>query len=268
MTVYHYIFAFVVVILIGVGKAGFAGGTGLLATPLFCLVVPARQAVAVLLPILCACDWISLYFYRKSFSRRALFLSLPGALGGIAVAALLLGSIAEDNLKRIVGAVAVIFVLDRVIRALLDNKPPAWTPGAGAGTILGAGAGFFSTIAHAAGPIMAAYLLPQKLGRRLYVGTSVVFFTIINHVKLIPYAYVGMLKVDNLLFSLLLLPVVPVGVWLGVWLNRRVSERAFLVIVYVILFLTGLKLLGVPLPLDLLAVKEELAPTGSATLGE
>ena len=50
MTVYHYAVAFLVVILIGITKAGFAGGIGVLATPLFCLVVPARQAIAVLEP--------------------------------------------------------------------------------------------------------------------------------------------------------------------------------------------------------------------------
>ena len=48
MTVEQYIFAALVVVLIGLSKAGFAGGTGLLATPLFCLVVSPHQAVGVL----------------------------------------------------------------------------------------------------------------------------------------------------------------------------------------------------------------------------
>jgi uncharacterized membrane protein YfcA len=39
-------------------------------------------------------------------------------------------------------------------------------------------------------------------------------------------------------------PLVPLGVWLGVWLNRRFSETAFVRVIYVILFLTGLQLIG------------------------
>jgi uncharacterized membrane protein YfcA len=247
----EYAVAFVVVILIGISKAGFAGGTGVLATPLFCLVVDPRQAVGVLLPVLCACDWVSLYYYRRSFALRPLLLSLPGGVAGIAAGSLLLGSVSDARLRQIVGSIALVFVLDRVVRVMLRRQSAAWTPGAPAGALLGGAAGFFSTLAHAAGPILAAYLLPQKLGRQLYVGTSVVFFVVINHLKLIPYAYQGLLESANLTFSLVLLPVVPLGVWLGVWLNRRMSERAFLVVVYALLFLTGLKLLGVPTPLEL-----------------
>ncbi len=37
-------------------------------------------------------------------------------------------------------------------------------------------------------------------------------------------------------------PLVPVGVWLGVWMNRRCSKAAFLRIIYVFVFLAGLQL--------------------------
>jgi len=151
-----------------------------------------------------------------------------------------------------VGAIAILFVLYRAAVLLSGRTAPAWKPGLPAGTALGTAAGFFSTMAHAAGPIMAAYLLPQNLGRRVYVGTTVVFFAVVNQLKLIPYGILGLLKAPNLLFSLSLLPFVPLGVWLGVWLNRRMSERVFLLIVYVLLFLAGLKLLGVPFPTDML----------------
>lgn len=252
MTLPEYATALVVVVLIGIAKAGFAGGVGVLATPLFCLVVDPRQAVAVLLPVLCACDWVSLYWYRRTFVVRPLLLSLPGAAVGIALGGLLLGSLDDARLGHVVGAVALFFVTYRVVRFLLHGEALAWKPGAPAATLLGASAGFFSTLAHAAGPIMAAYLLPQKFSRQLYVGTTVVFFTVVNHLKLLPYSYWGLFDGSRILFSLALLPAVPLGVWLGVWLNRRVDEKLFLVIVYVLLFLTGLKLVGIPTPLDLL----------------
>ena len=38
------------------------------------------------------------------------------------------------------------------------------------------------------------------------------------------------------------LPLIPIGVALGVWLNRRVPERWFMRLVYLFTFLTGLQL--------------------------
>ncbi len=252
MSVDAYAIGFAVVILIGIAKAGFASGVGALATPLFCLAVDPRQAVGVLLPVLCACDMVALVYYRRLCALRPLVICLPGAVGGVAAGGFLLGSLSDTLLKQIVGAIAIFFVVYRVASYLAGRTAVAWKPGIPAGSALGACAGFLSTLAHAAGPIMAAYLLPQNLGRRVYVGTSVVFFAILNAVKLIPYAHLDLLTAPNLLFSLALLPVVPLGVWLGVWSNRKISERAFLIVVYVLLFLAGLRLLGVPLPLDIL----------------
>jgi uncharacterized protein len=48
---------------------------------------------------------------------------------------------------------------------------------------------------------------------------------------------------DTLWTSLTYFPLVPLGVWLGVWLNRKFSEAFFLKTVYVLTFLTGLQLI-------------------------
>ncbi len=39
------------------------------------------------------------------------------------------------------------------------------------------------------------------------------------------------------------LPLIPVGVWAGIWLNRKVSEKLFLRLVYAFTFVTGLQLI-------------------------
>lgn len=234
----------VAVLLIALSKAGFAGGSGLIATPLLSLVIAPKAAVATLLPVLCACDWFSLYCYRKTFAWKPLLLSLPGAVAGIVLGALLMNQADEKQLKAFVGGIALFFVAYRLLQLAFRKKTSAWRPGPWTGNGFGAAAGFFSTLAHAAGPIMAAFLLPQNLGRRFYVGTTVVFFTVVNHLKLIPYGAMGMLEVDNLKHSLYLLPMVPLGVWTGVWLNKRISEKAFTGVIYTVLFLTGLKLVG------------------------
>jgi len=115
-------------------------------------------------------------------------------------------------------------------------------PGRIAGTFWGALSGFTSTLAHAGGPPFAIWMMPQKLDKTTLVATSAVFFLIVNYVKLVPYAMLGQLNTGNLTLALLFAPLAPLGIWLGVWMHRRISERAFYVISYALLFSTGVKL--------------------------
>ena len=76
--------------------------------------------------------------------------------------------------------------------------------------------GLTSTIAHAGGPPLIVYLLPQQLDKAVLVGTTVIFFAVINVVKLVPYAWLGLFDARNLATSLVLAPLAPVGIGLGV----------------------------------------------------
>ena len=67
------------VLLYGIAKGGFAGPLAILGVPLMSLVISPLQAAAILLPILCVQDMISIYSYRKSFHLKNLFILLPAA---------------------------------------------------------------------------------------------------------------------------------------------------------------------------------------------
>ena len=75
------------------------------------------------------------------------------------------------------------------------------------------------------------------------MGTTVLVFTWINWIKLPFFLEQGIINRDTLWIGLCYSPLVPIGVWLGVWLNRKFSERFFLRMVYGLTFLTGLQLM-------------------------
>lgn len=248
MTIFYAVSA-VAVILVGIGKAGFAAGLTIIAVPMMIVAMPegmdAGAAPAILLPILCGCDWFSLAHYRKEYSSKHIFILLPGALLGILAGWLFMriGKLSGDFLKVGIGILSIGFVVFSVWREFIQKKTSASTPGKIIGSIIGVVTGFSSMLAHAGGPPIAVYLLPQNLNRRIFVGTTVVFFTILNHVKLIPYYQLGLLDFSNVKISLFLAPLVPVGVYLGVWMNRRVDESSFKKIVTAFLLVSGVKLL-------------------------
>ena len=240
-----WICAFVAVIFVGIAKAGFGGGVGVLSTPLIALTIPATDAVALMLPILIICDIFAVNHYRMHFDRRSIKLLLPGALLGITAGAIFFGFFRDNQrvLQFGIGLLALSFVLFQTCHTVILGALERRQPSPAEGILMGFTSGFASTLAHAGGPPVAIYLLPQKLPRSLFVGTTVIFFAVINLTKLIPYSLLGLFKMGNLITILLLAPLTYVGVRLGIYLNRRFTDRWFNRVVYIVLSLTGLQLL-------------------------
>lgn len=236
-----------VMVLTGLGKSGFGSGIGALATPLLALTIPVADAAALLLPLLIIMDWFTMpYYYReRRFDSYHLRILLLSSLIGIAVGAYFFDTMSQNEraMKMGIGALSVLFVLIQMGRSLILGAFSQSKPGQTLGWLLGALGGFTSTVAHAGGPPVTIYLVPQNLPRDRYVGTTVLLFTTVNLVKLIPYYFLGLIRLGNLGTILLLSPLAFIGVRLGIWLNQRFNNVWFTRFIYTFLFLTGLQLL-------------------------
>jgi uncharacterized membrane protein YfcA len=238
--------AIIAILLTGINKGGFATGAGGIAVPLMSIFIAPAQAAAIMLPILCAMDLFGVHAWRGRGSRLHLAALVPGAVVGIAIGGIAFGTLSANAVRLVVGLIAVVFAINQVFRVseriaarFARERAP---PGRIAGAVWGGMSGFTSTLAHAGGPPFAVYMLPQKLDKSTLVATSALFFLIVNYTKIVPYAMLGQLDFTNLGASLMFAPLAPLGIWLGVWLHKRVSDRAFFRITYAILFATGVKL--------------------------
>jgi len=236
-----YVVVIPAILLVGIAKGGFGGGVGLIGTPMVALVTTPTRAAAILLPILCAMDIVGVVAYRKSWDPVNMRILVPGSVLGILLGTATFRFLDENLIRLLIGALSLGFVL----RYWLARAPPAEpaAPSRRAGSLWAALSGFTSFVAHAGGPPLSVYLLPQNMDKTLFVGTTVIYFAFVNYLKLIPYSFLGQFSSENLLTSLLLLPLAPAGMWLGIWLHRRVAERLFYQTVYVMLAVVGLKLL-------------------------
>ena len=231
------------VILLGLSKGGFAG-LGMLGMPLMALTIPPVQAAAITLPILIVQDVFSVWVYRRSFDARNLRILLPGAAAGILLAYLLAARVPDAVVALVLGTISIVFALRRFLARYASIPPTPTKPSRPAGTFWGAVAGFTSMIAHAGGPPFQIYMLPQHLPRDLFVGTGVVFFALVNWIKVPPYLALGQLTTESLLTSVVLFPLAIASTWAGVWLVRRVSGERFYDMVYALLLLLGCKLVA------------------------
>ncbi|MEM6820580.1 MAG: sulfite exporter TauE/SafE family protein [Verrucomicrobiota bacterium] len=243
MTQAEFALAAAAVVLIGFSKAGLGGGTGILATPLMVLALGAHEALGIMLPLLILCDWGACLFHRKSWDWPSVAKFLPLCIVGIACGTLLLGRVNEIWLQRFLGIVCISFCLVQ----WFGPKFAVWiTPLATLPKhhILGWFTGFTSTLAHAAGPVVAMYLIPLNFPPKKFVATSVLAFTLINLLKLPSYLYLDMIQWHSLKVSLQFVAFIPLGIFLGIFMLHRIKADTFKMLVYAILFLTGLDLIA------------------------
>lgn len=229
--------------LIGISKAGFGGGTGILVMPVLALMIDPRESLGLMLPLLLACDVMSLCFFWGQWDPRNLVLLAVGAAVGIVAGSFALDAISSEMLSRTIGAIAIGFALLQVGRNWLPTARAPWRPPVWFGVLVGFATGFVSTLAHVGGVLTTMYLLAQRLESRRFVATTTAVYFLINAGKVLPYWYLGTLNEQMLLFDLPLLPVVLAGTILGVLLNRRVPGEWFSRIVLILVLITGLQLL-------------------------
>ena len=234
-----YAVAIPAVLLLGVSKSGFGAGFGSLAVPMMALAVSVPQAAAILMPVLLLMDLLGMAAFRKNVDRRLLGFLLPFGLVGTLVGTLLFKLLDTRLVAGIVGVFTLLFLAQRLIFPPTPDQPP---PPRWIGAVLSLTSGFTSFIAHAGGPPMNAYVIPLRLSPLVFTGTLAYFYFFINLSKWIPYAWLGLLDGRNLLTSIVLLPLAPIGVWLGVRIAHRIEPRLFYRLIYAGMLLTGIKL--------------------------
>lgn len=229
------------VLILGLSKGGFAG-IGMISTPLLSLVVPPQVAVGVLLPVLIFQDAISIYAYRRTFHARNLALLIPGGIVGILLGTLIASMIDRAMFELVLGFVALIFGIERLLR-YFGGPPKPHRPNPIVGVICGVLAGFTSMIAHAGIPPFQFFVLPQRLQRDVYIGTSVIFYGVLNLVKLPFFIGLGQVGADSLVASFALMPVAFGSVLLGIRLVRRVSSDRYVLLANLILIAIAILLI-------------------------
>jgi len=237
---YFYAVAVPAVLLMGLAKSGFAGGFGALATPLMALAVPVPQAAAIMLPLLLVMDAVGVKALFMERDRELIRLLLPAGLLGTVLGTVLFGVLSSKTVAGVVGALTLSFLAQRLLFPPRSDAPP---PPKWLGFTLGIASGFTSFVAHAGSPPISAYVLPLRLAPMTFSATMATFFAVVNLSKWLPYAWLGLIDWRNMATALVLLPLAPLGVWLGVRLVRHIRPEYFYRLAYAGMFFTGVKLL-------------------------
>lgn len=226
-------------IFIGLSKGG-VPMIGMLGVPVLALAMPPLMAAALLLPIYVVTDMFGLLAYRREFSARNLAILVPAAIVGIGIGWATASIVSESFVTLLVGLIGLAYCLDLWRKRHLELPPkPADVQ---RGLFWGALTGFTSFVSHSGAPPYQMYVMPQRLSKLVFAGTSTILFAIVNAVKLLPYWALGQLNSENLPTAAALFPIGIAATFAGVRLVRVLSEEKFFQLVTIALFLISAKL--------------------------
>ncbi|MCV2871568.1 sulfite exporter TauE/SafE family protein [Defluviimonas sp. WL0050] len=224
--------------LVGLSKGGLPV-VGMLGVPVLALAISPVTAAGLLLPVYVASDMIGLIAYRRAFDRRVLAILAPAAVLGIGLGWVTAAMVPERLVTGIVGAIGVAFAVSLLLR--LRPEGQVRHARVGSGLFWGALTGYTSFVSHAGAPPYQVYVLPLKLDKTTFAGTTTVFFAFVNAVKLVPYWALGQLFPGNLKIAAVLAPPAIIAVLAGVWLVKVLPEVLFFRLVTWALLAVSLK---------------------------
>jgi uncharacterized membrane protein YfcA len=236
-----YIVLVIVALLIGLSKGGMGAVLGVLVTPLLSLVMPVTAAISLALPLLMIGDVFALWFFWKTWDMHYIRLLLPSAILGIVVGTYLLATLNNGTLRHILGLFTLLFVVYKIADTrlkALDYHPREWH-----GTLTGVACGLGSALANAGSVPFTVYMLLQDVSPEVFVGTTTLFFAVVNVLKVPGFILTGLIDLNTLFRVLWAIPLIPVGVYAGRWMIKRINKRGFEGFMLIVLVISSAVLL-------------------------
>lgn len=215
------------------GVTGF--GAGLIAIPLLCLIIDIKTAIPlVVLNGLAMTSWLA-FSLRRSFDRRKIVPLITGAVPGIFLGGYLLQHINQDIARILLGALLVLYSCI----GLLFQPRPRQLPGE-LGYLAGFCSGCITSLLSAGGPPVIMYSTLMNWKPEEIRATLTAFFVCNAGLTVMVHAAHGMTTVLTLKYFLVTMPLILAGTNTGSLLNKRIGQRLYLRLVYLLLLPMGI----------------------------
>jgi len=218
--------------LMGISKAGLKG-LSIFNVTLMALAFGAKQSTGLIVPLLLVGDIFAVIYYNRHTQWKYIIRFLPWMIGGILFGVMLGKDLPEKQFK--IGMVFVILISLGILifweRRKSKAVPTHWSFAGGTGVI----AGISTMIGNLAGAFSNLFFLAMRLPKNEFVGTAAWLFLITNFIKLPFHLFVwNTITVDTVVINIKLLPVMLLGLFLGVQLVKRISDKYYRIFILVV----------------------------------
>ena len=181
-----YLVAVPAVFITGLSKGGFGGGVAFVSVPTMALFVEPLTAAAIMLPILIIMDFISMKAFWRKWLWDQLKVLIPATMLGTVIGTFTARYTDPAVFRLFLATIAIVFALQMLWKLFVNTQSEGKIVRPWQGWFWGTLGGYSSFFAHAGGPPLNAYLLPQRLEKAAYQGTLVFVFTTITGRKSFP----------------------------------------------------------------------------------
>ena len=230
--------------LVGLSKGGVLGVSNI-TVAVFALIFPPKMSVGLVLMLLMIGDWAAFYFFRRHAVWKYLLPIIPWTIVGVLSGWLLLDRLDEEIVGRLIGYCLLVLVSLHIARSyflkisgITDLLPHTWWFIG----ITGLLAGFTSTVANSAAPVMMLFFLAVALPKMEFMGTGAWFFLFLNLFKF-PFLWsIEVVTPEVLWFGLKIIPVVLAGAVMGRFILAHIPQKGFELFALAITVLASLQL--------------------------
>jgi uncharacterized membrane protein YfcA len=234
------------ILIVGLGIAGFAKGTTgmglpLVATPLLAGVFGPKAAVVIVtMPIFAANSLLLVQGWRRLDVLRGIAPILLASAIGTAIGVNLLALLDQRTFAVLISIMVVVFLM-RGDRLIGDD------PGARRARILGPVVGFVGGVLQGttsiASPIIGSFFHARKMDRNEYVIVLAAIFELNATIQLVGYALLGLYTPDIVAIGLLGLVPTLLALMAGIFFRTRLDQARFRQLIVVLLVLSVVNLL-------------------------
>ena len=241
LTVTGWVVAIVSGLLVGLSKSGLPGVVTIAIVAL-ANVMPAKESVGFLLPILLAGDVCAVWRYRKEKALGIVARLMPCTLAGIAVGYLLLGRTNDAHMRKIIGVIVIaLLALERWTDLTRNGNAISGNRWFARG--IGAAAGVTTVLGNAASPLIILYLSAMRVGKEQFVAANAWYFLTLNTIKLPLFTVAGLITTQSLAANLVIVPFVVLGSAGGAYILKRIAQESFMIIARLAALAGAIKLL-------------------------
>ena len=223
------VIAFLASVLSGV--AGFGGA--MIFLPFLILTYGVRASVPILTVAVLMGNASRVYFNRRELDLKLVAWFSAGALPSALAGSFVYVNLPAFWIKKGIGLFLIVCVVIRQIHRDFQLKQArVFFP-------LGLVTGFLSALMGGVGPVSSPFFLAYGLTKEAFVGTEALCATGMHFVKSIAYYRLNVLKGRELLAGLSFGAVMSAGSYAAKKILERISRRAFLILVEILLVVIG-----------------------------
>ena len=210
---------------VGLSKGG-APAFGVLVVPILSPTISPVAAAGLLLPVFVFSDVFGVWAYRKYANWAILCIAVIGIVIGTGIGWATAHIVSDNFVRVLIGVIGFAFSLYFLLRSRANTQ--ATSAGRTAGLFWTTIAGFTGFVSHAGAPPWQVWVLPQKLPKMVFAGTSTFAFAMMNALKIVPYYALGQLQADNLRVTLILFIPAVIAVLVAYKLIRICPNGCFM----------------------------------------